>query len=278
MASAARNAVPQRPSARDIVPASLRRLRWANVFKRLSQFLLLIHPAVSLRMMRVFVCLEIEGEWWLAADLSLPCFDQRWTMHALVAAVIIALFTFGLPLTIFCWLRANRHSLREAETLDKLGHLYEQYGDTSGVYLWETQEVMRKLLLTSAVLLFDAGSPMQLTSALLLSACAWTAHTAWKPYVDRKAYLLQSLALGITVVIFTAALLFKLDAFEVADATEPNSLANEAAAAASQWLGAVIAALIAGFVACLLLVGSAHVLGEVARHVCTLRRRRQRAR
>ena len=39
---------------------------------------------------------EVEGESYLAADMSLLCFDERWDKYAVVAAVGIALYPLVL--------------------------------------------------------------------------------------------------------------------------------------------------------------------------------------
>ncbi len=45
-----------------------------------------------------------------------------------------------------------------------LGFLYLEYGPTA--WWWEVEELVRKLLLSSLVVLIDAGSPLQVMSVL----------------------------------------------------------------------------------------------------------------
>ena len=42
----------------------LKRTRWRRVFSNLSMFWLLCYPGVSVKLMRVFVCREVQDNWW----------------------------------------------------------------------------------------------------------------------------------------------------------------------------------------------------------------------
>ena len=33
---------------------------------------------VALKIMRLFRCTDIDGEWWLAADMRLQCYTRDW--------------------------------------------------------------------------------------------------------------------------------------------------------------------------------------------------------
>ena len=106
-----------------MVPTSICAVRWDKVFKVLAMFWTLCYPGVSVKMLRVFKCREVEGQWWLETDLRLACFDSVWWAHAVVAFVVLGLFTIGLPLGIGLWLRANRNSLTTTATKERLGFL-----------------------------------------------------------------------------------------------------------------------------------------------------------
>lgn len=77
------------------------------------------------------------------------------------------------------------------------------YGEQA--YMWTVAELLRKLVLTSLILLFfDQGSALQVTFALLVSAFAHVAHALWRPYTDRRAYLLQHGSLAVTTLVYVA--------------------------------------------------------------------------
>lgn len=78
---------------------------------------------------------------------------------------------------------------------------YTLYG--THAYLWGVEELVRKLILTSLILLFfETGSALQVTFALLVSAFAHVAHALWRPYVSRRAYLLQHGSLAVTTLTY----------------------------------------------------------------------------
>ena len=149
--------------------ARLKRLSWGRVFAKLSMFWLLCYPGVSVKLMRVFKCVYVQGEWWLEADMRLQCFDSGWYVAAVISAVMLCVYTAGLPIGIAVWLYRKRHTLSTEQTKVELGFLYEVYGTGKGQYLWEVMELLRKLVLTSLVLFFSAGSALQLCFALIVS-------------------------------------------------------------------------------------------------------------
>lgn len=87
--------------------------------------------------------------------------------------------------------------------------------------LHQVAELARKLVLTSLVIFFDAGSALQVAFALLVSGWAHVAHAAYKPFAHNNvaAYYLQHASLGITTFLFCNGLLFKVNGFAVDDGT-----------------------------------------------------------
>ena len=74
--------------------------------------------------MQVFKCTEVEGEWWLVADMRLKCYDGDWYFYATYAFVMGVLFTAGFPLTILLILLKNRNSLEDPTVVGRWGFLY----------------------------------------------------------------------------------------------------------------------------------------------------------
>ena len=121
---------------------------------------------VALKIMRMFRCTYIEGQYWLAADMRLRCYDGQWAGFAAYAIVIGVLYIVGLPIAVFAILFHRRHKLFGdatdpfvATTKETYGFLYEVYGPSA--WWWEVEELVRKLLLSAVVVLFDSGSPLQ---------------------------------------------------------------------------------------------------------------------
>ncbi len=41
----------------------------------------------------MFQCIQVNDTWFLVADLQLKCFTTEWTLHALIAASMLVLYT-----------------------------------------------------------------------------------------------------------------------------------------------------------------------------------------
>jgi hypothetical protein len=185
----------------------------SRVLKLSFMFLFMAYPGVSLKLMRLFKCRNIEGVWWLAADMRLQCYTGTWAGYAVYAVIMIALYVVGLPLTLFLVLWRRRHNLfgeKSAKNRLAFGFLYESYGP--GAWWWEIEELIRKLLLSAVVVLIDAGSPLQVTLAVLVSGWAHVLHAVFKPWgVGSVKYRLQHGSLFVTSYVFLMGLLFKVD-------------------------------------------------------------------
>jgi hypothetical protein len=155
----------------------------------------------------MFDCRQVDGKWFLVADMRLQCYTTEWLLVAAYAAFMCLLYVVGLPLVVLLILFRHRAHLFGDPTLDeeakriqfKYGFLYRcgkrnsaalllvvnppflsllptqqhvprppatslsfgcsAYGQ--GAWWWEVEELVRKLLLTSVVVLLDEGSALQ---------------------------------------------------------------------------------------------------------------------
>ena len=183
------------------VPNSLRRMRWGRVFKTLALFWTLCYPGISVKLCRIFQCVQVGDDWWLVADMRLQCFDPQWSFMAFLSSIMLVLYTLGLPLGMAMWLWKNRRRLHRTSVENNLGFLYLMYG--THAYMWGVVELLRKLVLTSLIMVFfDSESALQITCALLVAAFSHVAHALWRPYTDRRAYMLQHGSLGVTTLMY----------------------------------------------------------------------------
>ena len=144
-----------------------RSVQWPKIFRTAFLYLFVAYPGVSLKILRTFKCIEVEGDWFLEADMRVTCYDKQWMGFALYAAIMGLLFTFGMPATIFYVLWRRRSRLSDPQVEASWGFLYETYGTRA--YLWEVEELVRKLWLTAIVVLMPTGIPLQVTVAVLIS-------------------------------------------------------------------------------------------------------------
>ena len=206
-----------------------------QVFRGVSMLLFIGYPSVSMKLFNLFKCREVEGVYYLAADMRLVCFDRVWVAYAAYGIGMIGLYVVGLPVAMFVMLFRRRGSLfgeNSTETaarfvlvsaccscasfwradcgepcappplpacglpnefrlcppplswcvvhcriqcplllvcglqtcsLGRYGFMYAEYGPNA--WWWESEELVRKMLLTSVAVLMDAGSPLQVSCA-----------------------------------------------------------------------------------------------------------------
>jgi hypothetical protein len=189
---------------------------WVRVFRSCFMLLFVAYPGVSLKMLQLFKCRDIDGVVWLAADMRLRCYDARWSGYAVYVLVMGVLYIVGLPAAVLYILWRRRHKLFGsstdpfvATTRAAFGFLYVDYG--VGAWWWEVEELLRKLLLSAVVVLIDEGSPLQVTLAVLVSGWAHVLHAMYKPWgVGTAMYALQHGSLFVTSFVFLMGLLFKV--------------------------------------------------------------------
>jgi predicted outer membrane repeat protein len=165
--------------------------------------MLLVYPFLSPAAVAVFDCRELAGAWYLQADVSLHCFDSQWVFWAVISALICAFYVAGLPCIAF-------YSVihRGAFT----AFVSEGYRTDGGRIClgWEVVEMVRKLLLTSAVIFWNKGSCMQIAVAMLVSMFFLAFHMLHMPYETRMDNWLQVLALVGLLLVYIMGLLIKV--------------------------------------------------------------------
>ena len=124
------------------------------------------YSGIALKILRIFRCVEVEGRYWLAADMRLECYTSRWAGYAFYALLWGVLYVLGFPVVVFTLLYRKRSSLF-GNTVDpvskavrsRYGFLYDAYGPSA--WWWEVEELVRKLVLSAVVVLIEPGSPLQ---------------------------------------------------------------------------------------------------------------------
>ena len=101
--------------------------------------ILLIHPTLSGYAFNFFNCKFVEelggaynlnnhtGNWYMAADYSLRCYDSAYSGMLVVAIVVVVFFSLGIPLFFAVVLWRKRNELQEEATKKLLGILYSSY-------------------------------------------------------------------------------------------------------------------------------------------------------
>ena len=135
---------------------------WVQVFRVESMVLFIAYPSVSVKIFRLFNCVSVAGSYYLVEDMRLMCYTRQWWGYAIYGIVMIAVYVLGLPAMTLYLLFGRRRALfgpGSESNMRKYGFLYDAYGPSA--WFWETEELVRKLLLTAVAVLFNAGNPFQ---------------------------------------------------------------------------------------------------------------------
>ncbi len=78
---------------------------------------------------QVFNCRDVNGVWYLVADMRQECYTGEWVAIAAYALVMIAVYVVGLPLAVLVILYRNRTHLFGDPALDDQAKLVQdKYG------------------------------------------------------------------------------------------------------------------------------------------------------
>ncbi|KAH8054893.1 hypothetical protein JL720_14416 [Aureococcus anophagefferens] len=173
--------------------------------RRLASLVLLVTfatlPTVSTPAFRTFPCRDFDGGIRvLEADYGVSCRGRRYGLFRLFAAIVVALWPVGVPLSIFVYLRRRRRALdptayaADALEADALSRARSNDADLAAsaflwasyrppTYYWECVDMGRRVLLTGGVVFAGsdatrcfAGLAIALAFLLLMEMAA--------PYAD----------------------------------------------------------------------------------------------
>ena len=129
-------------------------------WKLLLYSLFLIYPALSSNVLRLYVCVDIDGTQWLLTNLRVQCYTSAWYQYAYIAAPFILVYPIGIPLFFTALLFSNRRHLHARRVQAQLGFLYASY--QRQLWWFEILDSVHKLFLTSVLAFFP-----------LRASCPW---------------------------------------------------------------------------------------------------------
>jgi hypothetical protein len=165
--------------------------------------MLLVYPFLSPAVVAVFNCREVAGDRWLVSDYSLRCYDARWYWWAAVSALVCACYVAGLPILAFVSV------IRRSPSIEFIAAGYRTDGGRI-ILGWEVVEMVRKFLLTSAVIFWPKGSCVQVAVAVMVSMFFLGFHLYHMPYDTRADNWFQVLALAGLLLVYFMGLLIKV--------------------------------------------------------------------
>jgi len=126
------------------------RKRVRRNFWKLWLFLLfLVYPTVSATVLRLYVCIDVQGTSYLRADLTTQCYTEKWDRAALGNLILVFLYPIMIPVFFMLMLFRYRKRLDQSGVRAELGFLYD--GFERSFYLFELVDMIHKLGITSLV-------------------------------------------------------------------------------------------------------------------------------
>jgi hypothetical protein len=182
----------------------------------------LLYPSTSSVLFQTFNCREIDQHRMLAGDLSIDCSTSAHERAESIAWVMILLFSIGLPVMYQALLYPHRHRLASSisheassaagapASFRALSFLYADYKPR--FYWWEAVEIVRKLLLTGALVQFQKGSLIQIVTAMVIIVVHMLMLANFKPYKNAKHGAIALCVYSVLLAIFFGALLLSAKA------------------------------------------------------------------
>jgi hypothetical protein len=192
--------------------------------------LVFAYPVLSVKIVEAFACHVVEDTSWLRIDYSIQCYTSQWYAMAMYASVYLVAYVVGLPIFIFCTLWSYRGKIAaaaEAHGLDRLckqappgllrGFLLDDYRLKLPCYLWEAEEITRKLLLSIIGSFFASKSVISIACALVLSLMFQLLHSVFRPFKQQACNRLQQICLSVLNLLYLAGLLLKTNTTSASD-------------------------------------------------------------
>ena len=133
-----------------LVTWTLRRKHISNALAAAIQFLLLTHTPVSRKVFQYFHFREIVGKHYLRADYRILYGGEEWRSFFPVVALVLFVFTFGLPSMIGYYLWIHRYELYSTSVVQRFGFLYSSFN--RGAEFWQIHDVVLKMVLTGMLI------------------------------------------------------------------------------------------------------------------------------
>ena len=183
-------------------------LNWTNLcFKNAFVLLLLVHPAISSAILKIFKCRLIDGKYFLDADYTKECLTPEWFLWATIASVFLVIYICGIPLLTLFVLLKNKHNFESEDVFERYGFIFSTY--SGRCFYWEIIEIVRKLFLVGVIIFIAPGTALQIAVALAVCFLALVINEKAEPFEDKSDHWLQSGALYQLCVMLFAGLLYK---------------------------------------------------------------------
>ena len=179
-----------------------------HVIHAFIMVMLLLYMIVGEATLDFFDCRPLpDGSFLLESSPSLECYTTWWFYWLPLAASALVLYTIGLPIGIFFFLRRSRERLNDPQFAERYGTLYLRYRISAAG--WESAIMVRKLsILAAARLISNANPQFQGTVIVCILAVAIRMQDVHRPMAIPAFNRLESVLLYCCLAIVAAGLNF----------------------------------------------------------------------
>jgi len=165
--------------------------------------LFLLHAPLSQRGFYFFACTPVGNKYFLLADYTIECYQDKHQVFVPLAIGFLVLFSFLFPLLVLLQLCRHRKRLHTPEIRHRFGFLYRSF-NIGGEY-WEIHEVFRKMILTG-LLVFIPGNSRPAV-AILVSVMTVASLNYVRPHKNYLVFWVAQASFLLTTFKYLAVIL-----------------------------------------------------------------------
>jgi hypothetical protein len=170
-----------------------------DLLKRLFYLAFFCYPLATPVVVSVFDCRTIAGVSYVDADYTLTCEGGSYALAATWAALWTVGFVLGFPAAVTLALKRRNAAV---------AFLTDDYEGGDVQRMWEVVDLVRKLLLSSAVLFVPQGSIEHIAIALLISATFQVLQAYYQPYNSpHKNSMADAVGVALSLTYFLTLLI-----------------------------------------------------------------------
>lgn len=175
----------------------------------------LVYSTTSSAAFQIFACDTLEsGRSYLRADHRLECYTPTHRVFQIYAALMIAVYPFGIPLCYSLVLYWNRDALKttsQEAVADAMffKDLWQPY--RSQVFYYEVIECFRRVLLAGIVVFILPNTAGQVATSFLIALVFFSVLILLNPYENPSDTWLSRIGHAVVMMSMFVALLLKVD-------------------------------------------------------------------
>ena len=203
---------------------------YATTSKIIITTVLMLYPGICVRTFQVFKCKTLikTGDLYLNSpslsvlqqDFRVGCFSAFHLPYITVAGVALGVYVVTIPLLLFYLLRKSepfmflkdetKSTPKHAQVKNSYGSLYLQYEDE--YWWWELTVMVKKMLLTGAMVVISPGTSMQVLVGLFIAIAYMLCVLKVAPFLeDADDWLSFSTSVQLVITLLMG-LILKLNA------------------------------------------------------------------